>query len=69
MKIVTNIPTEVLDFYLTNIVPTLYITDIADHVKGFYEFNIDSNYHTQENFLVLCQERWELYNNIEGHPV
>ena len=69
VKIITSIPTEALDLYLTKIVPTLYITDIAEHVEEFYKFNIDPDYYTQEDFLVLCQERWERHNNIEGHPV
>lgn len=44
-KIITAIPTEVLEYYLQNVVPTVWITNIDEQVKGFYQYQVDPNYH------------------------
>ena len=70
-SITTEIPTEVLDYYLQNIVPTVWITNIDEQVKGFYQYQIDPSYHDEKTFLAMCHEKWERHNSnqIEGHPV
>ncbi len=70
-KIITAIPTEVLDYYLQNIVPTVWITNIDEQVKGFYQYQIDPSYYDEKTFLAMCHEKWERHNSnqIEGHPV
>ena len=43
MNIVTRIPTEVLELQQTNIIQTLYLTDIEDQAKGDDEDNSEAN--------------------------
>jgi len=70
-KIITAIPTEVLEYYLQNVVPTVWITNIEEQVNGFYAFSIDPSYHDRITFLAMCHKKWERHNTnqIEGHPV
>jgi len=62
VKIITAIPTQVLDYYLENIVPDVWITNIEEQVNGFYALGIDPSYHNRITFLALCHEKWEKHN-------
>ncbi len=70
-KIITAIPTQVLDYYLENIVPDVWITNIEEQVNGFYALGINPSYHDRISFLAMCHEKWERHNlnQIEGHPI
>ena len=71
VKIITAIPSWVLDYYLETIVPDVWITNIEEQVNGFYALGVHPSYHDRITFLAMCHEKWERHNSnqIEGHPI